>query len=125
MLRQTLCCFLILVLAGLNTPVLAAERSPASASGLRRQLLSIPAGKNIEVKLKQEGSKKVTGELGPVTNDGFEIQTVKSGVVSSEKIAFADVESVKKRGMRLAFKVLIVVAAALAVGAVVIERISD
>jgi hypothetical protein len=100
-------------LVGLGRPVLAAEQSPASASDLKRQLALIPAGKTVEVKLKQEGSKKITGKLGPVTDDGFEVQTVRSrfslseepGKVSTEKIAFADVESVKKRGMSLGAKV--------------------
>jgi hypothetical protein len=113
MLRQALCCFLILTLVGLGRPVLAAEQSPSSASDLKRQLALIPAGKTIEVKLKQEGSKKITGKLGSVTDEGFEVQTVKSrfslseepGKVSTEKIAFADVESVKKRGMSLGAKI--------------------
>jgi hypothetical protein len=117
MLRQVLCCFLILTLVGLGRPVLAAEQSPASASDLQRRLASIPAGKKIEVKLKQEGSKKITGKLGLVTDEGFEVQTVKSGQVSSEKVAFADVESVKaKKGMRMLYWILIVVGAVIGIG---------
>ncbi len=116
MLWQALCCFLILTLDGLGRPVLAAEQSPASASDIKRQSALIPAGKNIEVKLKQEGSKKITGKLGPVTDDGFELQTVKSGQVSSEKIVFADVESIRKRGMSRGKKILIGVDIFFAVG---------
>lgn len=108
MLRQVLCCVLILTLVGLGRPVLAAEQSPASASDLKRQLALIPAGKTVEVKLKQEGSKRIIGKLGPVTDEGFEVQTVESGKVSTEKIAFADVESVKKRGMNRVAKVVII-----------------
>ena len=119
MLRQALCCFLILTLVGLGRPVLAAEQSPASASDLKRQLTLIPPGKNIEVKLKQEGSKKITGKLGPVMDEGFELQTVKSGQVSSEEIAFADVESVKEnKGMRPLYVVLIFVGGV--IGAIIV-----
>jgi len=127
MLRQALCCVLILTLVGLGRPVLAAEQSPASASDLKRQLALIPAGKKVEVKLKQEGSKRIIGKLGPVTDEGFEVQTVRSrfslsqepGKVSIEKIAFADVESVKKRGMSLPAKVGIVVGVAIGGAALV------
>jgi hypothetical protein len=58
----------------------------------------IPAGTVVVVLVQQKGIKKITGNLGLVTDEGFEVQTVKSGKVSFEKIAFADVESVEKRG---------------------------
>jgi hypothetical protein len=78
-----------------------------NTSDLRRQLLLIPAGTVVVVLVQQKGIRKITGKLGPVTDEGFEVQTVKSGKVSFEKIAFADVESVEKRGMSGAAKVLI------------------
>ena len=99
MLRDALCCFLILTLVGLDRPVLAAEQSPDSANDLRRQLALIPAGRHISVKLKLKlkGTWKFTGKLGPVTDDGFEVHGTVSGQSYSEQIAFADVESVKVR----------------------------
>ncbi len=64
----------------------------------------------MEVRLRQKGSEKIAGKLGPVTDEGFEVQTVKSGKVSNEKVAFADVNSVKeKRGMSRGHKILLVV----------------
>jgi hypothetical protein len=44
-----------------------------------------------------------------VRDEAFEVQTEQSGKVSTEKITFADVKSVKKPGMRRLYKVLIVV----------------
>ena len=78
----------------------AVEQSSETAAGLQRQLRAIPAGAVVEVKLQQKGSDRVTGNLGPVTDHNFEVQTVKSGKVFSKNVAFADVESVKeKKGM--------------------------
>jgi hypothetical protein len=108
MWRAMLSCLLILTLVVLGRPVVAVGQSSDPASAVKKQLSSIPAGKKIEVKLKQEGSKKITGKLGSVTEDGFEVQTIKSGKVSSQKVAFADVDSVKKRGMGRGTKILIV-----------------
>ncbi len=100
----------VVVKPGQSTEIQPVLSTSDLTSDLRRELLLIPAGKKIEVKLKQEGSKKITGKLGPVTDDGFEVQTGKSGQVSSDKIAFADVESVKEnKGMRPLYVVLIVV----------------
>jgi hypothetical protein len=98
MWRAMLSCLLILTLVVLGRPVVAVGQSSDPASAVKKQLTSIPTGKKIEVKLKQEGSKKITGKLGSVTEEGFEVQTVKSGKVSSERVAFADVKSVKKTG---------------------------
>ena len=83
------------------------EIRPVLSNNIRSQLLSIPVGEAVKVKLKQKASKKITGKLGPITDEGFEIQTVKAGVVSSEQIAFADVESVEQK-MSTFVKVVIV-----------------
>jgi hypothetical protein len=40
--------------------------------------------------------------------ESFDIQTSQSGKISTEKIAFADVKSVKKRGMSKSIKGLII-----------------
>ncbi len=81
-----------------------------STSDLRQQLLLIPAGTVVVVLVQQKGIKKITGKLGLITDEGFEVQTVKSGKVSFEKIAFADVESMEKRGMSGATRWLLGVA---------------
>ncbi len=108
----------IMVKSGESTeiqPVLSELRSD-----LKRELLSIPAGKIVEVKLKPGGKKKIQGRLGQITDESFEVQKVTSGQVSTETIAFADVESVKKRGMHPAAKAAIIIGAAAGIAYVAI-----
>ena len=97
MLREMLSCLLILTLVGLSRPALGAQQSSGAASDLKQQLVLIPTGAVVEVKLQQKGSQEFKGKLGPVTDEGFEVQTIKSGKVSSEKVAYADVKSVKEK----------------------------
>ncbi len=80
---------------------------------IKAQLDKIPIGKAIEVKLLRGDGGEVKGKLMSVTGESFEVQTVRSGKISTEKIAFADVKSVKKRGMRGPYKALIIVGAVL------------
>jgi hypothetical protein len=76
----------------------------------------IPAGSIVEVKLKQKGSSTIRGRLGAITDEGFEVQIAKSGKVSSEKVTFTEVKSVKaKKGMSVTTKVLIAVGVVFAV----------
>jgi len=76
----------------------------------------IPAGSIVEVKLKQKGSSTIRGRLGAITDQGFEVQIAKSGKVSSEKVTFTEVKSVKaKKGMSTSTKVLIAVGVVFAV----------
>lgn len=75
---------------------------------LKQKVLHFPAGSLVEVKLKQKGRGKVTGRLGSVTEEGFEVQTVISGKISNEDVRFVDVDSVKeKKKMSLSTKILI------------------
>jgi hypothetical protein len=75
---------------------------------LKEQVVMIPAGSVVEVKLKQKGSSTIRGRLGAITDEAFEIQIAKSGKVSSEKVAFTEVKSVKaKPGMSFVTKAFI------------------
>jgi hypothetical protein len=57
-----------------------AEQTPAVSTGnLKQPVVRIPACTMIEVKLKQKGSKKITGRFGPVSDKGFEVQSAESG----------------------------------------------
>jgi hypothetical protein len=100
-MRRMLTTALTIVFVFTSNPsygALAPGQKPSEpASDPKKQVALIPAGKVVEVKLQQKGSKKITGKLGPVTDEGFEVQTVKSGKISSEKVAFADVKSVKEK----------------------------
>jgi hypothetical protein len=120
MMRQLVAVTLAFVCLSTSNPAFAGsapDQTPAErTASLKQQVVGIQAGTVIEVKLQQKGSKKITGRLGSITDEGFEVQTVKSGKVSSQKVAFADVKSVKeKHGMSLVTKGLIV--AGVAVGA--------
>jgi hypothetical protein len=95
-----------------SNPGFAASRqgqTPSEApSNLKKQLAMLRTGTVVEVRLRQRGSEKITGKLGSMTDQGFEVQTVKSGTVSSEKVAFADVQSVKKKGMSRMKKLVVI-----------------
>lgn len=113
-MRRMLVTALTVVFVFTSSPGYAAlppgQTPSMGASDLRQQLATIPPGTVVEVSLRQKGSEKIAGKLGPVTGDGFEVQTVKSGKLSNQKVAFADVKSVKeKRGMSRGRKVLLVV----------------
>ena len=88
----------------------AQDQAPTErVASFKQRVVGIPAGTVIEVRLQQQGSKTITGRLGSITDEGFEVQTVKSGKISSEKVAFTDVKSVKeKHGMSRVTKTLIV-----------------
>ena len=83
---------------------------------IKEKLDKIPIGSTVEVKLLRKDSNKIKGKLMLIGSESFEIQTVQSGKESTEKIAFADVKSVKeKRGMTTTKKVLIVAVGVLVV----------
>lgn len=103
---------LILVLIGQSFSAIAQTAEERNAA-VKKQLDKIPIGKAIEVKLLSEDGGKIKGKLVSVADEYFEVQSVQSGKISTEKIAFADVKSVKKRGMNVWIKVGIIWAAIL------------
>ena len=74
----------------------SSQGTPAKPSALKEQLIGMPAGSTVEVKLANK--QKLKGRLGQLSDDGFEVQTVKDGKVSVEKVAFSEVKSVKQKG---------------------------
>lgn len=122
MMRRLVAVTLAVLCLSPSKPVFAGsvlDQTPAErAASLKQQVVGIPAGAVIEVKLQRKGSGKITGKLGSITDEGFEVQTVSSGQVSSQKVAFADVKSVKeKHGMSVVTKILIVTGIVVAVSA--------
>jgi len=102
--------------------VLALEPVAAMAQTHKEKLGKIAIGKVIEVKLVEKGSKKITGKLLSVSDESFEIQTAQSGSISNEKISFDTVKSVKKRGMRRAYKALIWIGVVLVIANIVVAK---
>jgi len=99
----------------------AAQKPEESKATIKAQLDRIPIGKAIEVTLLREDSSRIKGKLMSVIDESFEVQTVQSGKISTADIAFSDVESVKKSGMRQLYKVLIIVAVVFVGLAIAIE----
>jgi uncharacterized membrane protein YedE/YeeE len=106
--RKAMAGLLIVMLAGQSFTTAAQMRQENKAK-IKEQAAAFPVGTKIEVKPMPEGSKRIVGRLVSITDEAFEVQTEQSGKVSTEKIAFADVKSVKKSGMRRLYKVLIIV----------------
>ncbi len=61
---------------------------------LKERVLAIPPGTMTEVKLLNK--QKIRGRLGEVTDEGFTLTTAQGDKISTQKIAFADVKSIKK-----------------------------
>lgn len=63
---------------------------------VREAVVKIDKGSSVEVRLKAK--EKVRGRLGDVSDNGFTVQVVKNGTVTSRDIAFADVTALKRTG---------------------------
>lgn len=112
-MRRMLAIVLTIVFVFASKPgysALTPGQEPSKGAGdLTQQLAMIRPGTVVEVRMHQN-RRKITGRLGPVTDEGFEIEATKSGQISSEYVRLGDVESVKaKKGMRRLYKILIVV----------------
>jgi biopolymer transport protein ExbD len=114
-MAQRIAVLLIIVLAAQPFGA-AAQILDKRQEAIKDQLKKIHKGKSIEVTLQQEGNRKIRGKLISVGEESFDIRTEKSGRASTERVEFASVKSVKKRGMSTAAKVLIVAGIAVALG---------
>jgi len=74
----------------------AREQKPSDVAALKEKLVTIPAGSTVEVKLLNK--QKLKGKLGQLSDQGFEVQTVKNGTVTAEKVAFSEVKSIAQKG---------------------------
>jgi hypothetical protein len=72
---------------------------------LKEQLVEIPAGSIVEVKL--ENKQKLRGKLGAVSDAGFELQSVRDGKISTSNVAINEVRSIKAKdkGMATGWKI--------------------
>ena len=60
---------------------------------LKEQVLIISPGSAVEVQLADK--TKLRGRLGTVSDNGFELQTVKDGKIDTAQVAFDQVKSIK------------------------------
>ncbi|MBZ5594391.1 MAG: hypothetical protein LAP39_19290 [Acidobacteriia bacterium] len=117
----------ILLAALMALPLQAGQQASPT---VQEQVGRISKGSIIEVKTKLKKMKRVSGRLGEVTADGFEVQVAQGQKVDNVKLSFADVKSVAEKpqnkgthpvvwvlaGVGIALTVLLVVALAVARG---------
>jgi len=85
---------------------------------LKEQLLEIPAGSIVEVRLKSK--EKLRGQLGEVTNDSFTIKHAKGEKIEDRTVTFEEVKSVKPVGQAKARNTVLTILAGVAIGVVVL-----
>jgi hypothetical protein len=83
----------------------AAPQVPSPDRSVEQQLRKIEPGSKVEVRLT--GNNRVKGKLGLLYNDAFELQVTDGGSQGPRRIAFADVQSVRKAGMGRGKKIAI------------------
>ncbi len=83
----------------------SAQPSKPRDQVLKEQLVEIPTGSVVEVKLTSK--ERLRGKLGAVSDAGFEIQTVRDGKIATQNVAMTEVKSLsrKDKGMATGWKV--------------------
>lgn len=89
MLQQVLAFVLVTALAGQGTAVAASNRQGA----MKEQLLEIPTGSIVEV--RTFARLRIRGRLAETSDQGFNVQTIQNGKLTSVPLAYDDVKSVK------------------------------
>lgn len=94
---------IILCAALVATPL--PGQSNTSGPTIKEQVILIPAGSLVEVKLKDK--RKFRGRMGVATDEFFVVQIARNDKVVDENVAFADVKSInsKEQGMSTGMKV--------------------
>ncbi len=102
-MRDIICLVLVTTLFAVTTleaKVEAATAAPGAQTGteqkatLKEQILQVPPGTMIEVKLLNK--QKMRGRLGELTDEGFSLTTAQGEKIQTQKIAFSDVKSFKR-----------------------------
>ncbi len=70
------------------------QTGPEPKPTIKQRILEIPPGSTIEVRLLNK--QKIRGRLGEVTDEGFSLTTAQGEKISTQKIAFNELKSVKK-----------------------------
>lgn len=98
------------MLAATPVPGLCQDSAGTRDRGLvEAKVTALSPGSVIEVRFRDEKKTAVTGRLGPVRGDGFDVQVADAGKISSRTILYSEVASVKaKKGLSALTKALIV-----------------
>lgn len=105
---------LLTLLAHMDVPAIA--QLPDASNRIRRGVVDIPQGARVDVRLLSE--RRLKGLRGEVLEDGFMLMD-DGGKTGSQRIAFADVRSIKVVKSHTTRNVLIVVGVVIAVVLVV------
>ena len=105
----------VLLVCLLAIPVPVCAQKPTREQALKATLIEIPSGSVISVKLLSK--QKLRGKLGPVTDSGFEVQTLTDGKIETQTLRYDSVKSVSTphNGMNTAVKITIGVLAGVGV----------
>jgi len=72
---------------------LGSQASTTQKPTLKEQVLEIPAGSVVEVRLKTK--EKLRGRLGDVSADAFTVKLAKGDKIDERKLGFDDLKSIK------------------------------
>lgn len=92
--------------------VRAQSQLDSRAAKVRSDVLKLGAGDKAGVEVKLRDSSKVKGYIGETTEDSFTLVDSKNG--SDQRIAYADVEKVKKAGGGFSTRSWLILGAAVA-----------
>jgi hypothetical protein len=73
-----------------------ADAVPAAPSTLKEQVVRIPAGAQVDVRLVNH--ERVRGRLGEISAEAFTVQVAKGNQIDARRLAFSDVQAVKQVG---------------------------
>ena len=84
-----------------------AAAAPAQQAALKGQLLEIPMGSQIEIRLVTK--EKIRGQLASVADDGVSVKTLTGSTIEEKRVAFDQMVSVKqvRKGLPFVAKVFI------------------
>ena len=109
---------LLLLLPASFSPAHAQDAKLPHEQLLKAQLIEIPMGSVVEVKLRKQ--PKVRGKLGNLRDTDFELQSLKSGKIVTESISLADVKSVKMQGKGMGLPLKIVTGTLIGLGVIMV-----
>ncbi len=108
MLRQVLCCFLVLMLIGSGGPAIAKDMTVQQVKDRVREM----EGKGSTCKLKMRDGTLLQGKISQSSSESFTIADKdRPGMV----VAYGDVTEFQKKGMHLVAKLAIIVGIAFGV----------
>jgi hypothetical protein len=88
----------------------------ATHPGAAEQAAALPLGSVVTVKTLDK--KTLTGRLGALSANGFELQIGKGNSVSTQTLAFVDVKSIKQKSKGMSTGAKVAIGIAVGVGAV-------